>query len=175
MERLATGVETQRAVILSDMHVQTDVGVGHRYIRALAGLLPELVDDGILYLIRHELRMAELLREHDRVDREGLVVLQILRPVYFLDFLIHVICAFRFEMTDRLQDSDGSVQLEVCTIHHFFITCKRYHSSTDLNIVSPQLGQLFRQYRFQSHKRFGDQFKILFHCIAITGCKVNVS
>ena len=100
--------------------------------------------------------MAEFLGEHNGIHREGLVVFQILCPVYLLDFLIHVIGTSGPEMTDGLQNPDCRVQLKVCTIHHFLITCKRYHPSTDNNIISPQSGQFFRQYRFQSHKRFGD-------------------
>ena len=107
--------------------------------------------------------MTELLREYHRVDGKGLVVVQICCPVNLLDFLVDVIRALCLEMADGFQDPDGGVQLKVGTIHQFLVTCKRYHSSTYLYIISPQLGQLFRQYGFQPHKRFGDQFKILFH------------
>ena len=145
------------------MYVQADIGISHRDIRSLPCLLAELIDDGVFHLVRYEFGMTEFLGEDDSVNSERLVLLQIFRPVYLSDFFIYVISTLRLEVADRLQYSDGSVQLEVGTIHHFFVTCKRNHSSTDFHILSPQLGQLFRQYRFQSHKRLGDQFKILFH------------
>ena len=145
------------------MYVQTEIWVRHRDVRPFAGLLSELVDDGILHFIGYKLRVAELLREHYRVDGKGLVVIEICSPVYFLDFFVDIIRTFCLEVPDGFQDSDGSVRLKVGTVHQFLVTCKRNHSSTNLYIISPQLGQFFRQYRFQSHKRFGDQFKILFH------------
>ena len=47
-------------VILGDMYVQTDIGIGHRDVGALARLLAELVHDGILHLVRNEFGVSEL-------------------------------------------------------------------------------------------------------------------
>ena len=51
MQRLATGVEAQCALVLSDVYVQTDVGVGYGDVRTLACSLAELVHDGVLDLV----------------------------------------------------------------------------------------------------------------------------
>ena len=60
------------------MHVQTDVRVGHRDVRTLAGRLTELVDNGVFYLVRYKLRMAEFFGKDHRVNGKGLVLSDIL-------------------------------------------------------------------------------------------------
>ena len=60
-------------------------------------------------------------------------------------------------------DAQGSQQLEVSTIHHFLVACKRYHAATYLYIVSTQLGELLSQDWLQTHKGLGNEFKFLFH------------
>ena len=55
MQTLTARVETQRTFVFSNVHVQSDVRVGHRYIGALARLLAELVNNRILYFIRNKL------------------------------------------------------------------------------------------------------------------------
>ena len=47
-------------MILGNMDVQTDIGIGHRDIGALARFLAELVHDGIFHLVRNELGVSEL-------------------------------------------------------------------------------------------------------------------
>ena len=66
-------------------------------------------------------------------------------------------------MLDRLENTDGSVQLEVGTIHHFLVACERYHAATYLYIVGTQLGELLSQDWLQTHKGLGNEFKFLFH------------
>ena len=109
VERLTAGVEAQCALVLSDVHVQTEVRVGHGDVGALASLLADLVHDGVLHLIRYELGMAELLGKHHGVYGERLVRPQIRCPVDFLDFLVDIIRALGFEMADGLQDPDSGV------------------------------------------------------------------
>ena len=74
VQRLAAAVERQRAVVLGHVDVQPQVGVGHRDVGAVARLLAELVDDGVLHLVADKLRVAEFLGENDGVDGKGLVV-----------------------------------------------------------------------------------------------------
>ena len=109
VERLTAGVEAQRALVFGNMHVQTDVWVGHRDVRPLACPLAELIDDGVLHFIRYELRVAEFLGEHDGIDGKRLVASDILRPVDLLDLLIHLVGTSGLEVADGLQYSDGGV------------------------------------------------------------------
>ena len=51
MQRFTTGVETQRTLVVCNMHIQSDVGIGHGDVGALTRLLAELVHDGVLYFI----------------------------------------------------------------------------------------------------------------------------
>ena len=46
------------------MNVQADVRVADTDVGALAGTLAKLVDDGVLHLVGHELRVAELFGEY---------------------------------------------------------------------------------------------------------------
>ena len=168
MQRIATGVHTEGAFALAPCHVgnmdvQAQVGATHGNIRSVASLLAKLVDNGIFHLVAHKLRVAELFREHDSIDSKGTLIVQIVSPIDFLDFLIDIVSAFCFESSYRLENLDSRMQREIRPVHHFFVTRKRHHASTYFNVVGPQLGQFFRQHRFQSHERFGDEFKLLFH------------
>ena len=98
MQRLTTRVQAQRTLALARSHVgnvdmQAQVGIGHRDIRSTARFLLKLVYDSILHLIAHELRVAKLLREHHRIYRKSMVIIQIFAPVDSLDALIHIIGA----------------------------------------------------------------------------------
>ena len=163
VQTFAAAVETERAVVLGDVDVQAQVGVGDADVRPLARSLAQLVDDGVLHLVADELGMAEILAEHHAVDSEGLVVGEVLAPVNLLDGFVNFVGAAGFEMVDGLQDFDGRVQLEVSSVHQFLVACKRHHASAYLYVVGPQLSQLFRQDGLQSHEGFGNELKILFH------------
>ena len=163
VERLAAGVKAECAVVLGDMYMQTEVGVGHGDVGALAGAFAKLVDDGVFHLVGHKLRVAEVIGEYDGIDRERVVDVEILAPVYLFDSLVDLIGTPGFEVVDRFQNLDGRMQCEVGTVHHFFVTSKRHHASTYLYVVGTQLGQFFRQHRFQSHERFGDEVEFLVH------------
>ena len=91
MQALAAGVEAQGAVVFGDVHIESDVRVGHADIGSFARFLPELVDDGILHLIGHELGVFELLGEDHGVDSKGLVKTQVLGPVDSLHLVVYVI------------------------------------------------------------------------------------
>ena len=54
MKRVAARVECYRGVVAGNVDMQADVGVGHGDVGALAGLLAKLVNDGVLYLVGHE-------------------------------------------------------------------------------------------------------------------------
>ena len=100
VERLTAGVERQGTLVFCNMNVQPQVRIGHRNIRTATHPLAELVDDGILHLVAHELRVAELLREHNGIDGKRLVLADVLRPVDFSDFLIDVVRTLGLEVTD---------------------------------------------------------------------------
>ena len=51
VQRLTAGVKAQRALILGDVYVQTDIGIGYGDIRTFARRLAELIYNGIFYLI----------------------------------------------------------------------------------------------------------------------------
>ena len=116
MQRVATGVKTQRTLVFGNVDVQADIRIGDADVWTLSGLLAELVNDGILYLVGYKLRMAEFLRENDRVDSKGLVDSDIFAPVKILNALIDIISRQCLKMLDGFQDADGSVQLEIGAI-----------------------------------------------------------
>ena len=116
VQGLAAGVKAQRTLVVGNMDVQPDVGVGDTDVRPLSRLLAELVNNGILHLVGHELRMPELVREDDRVDGKGLVDRQIAGPVNILHTLVDVVGRQRLEVLDGFEDADGGVQLEVGTV-----------------------------------------------------------
>ena len=83
MQALAAGVQTERTFALSwshvgNMDVQSHVRIGDADVRTLARFLAELVDNGIFYLIGHELRVAELVGKDHRVNGKCLVESKIL-------------------------------------------------------------------------------------------------
>ena len=61
VQALAAGVEREGAVGVGYVDVQTDVGVGNADVGAFSGGFAEIVDNGVLYFVCYEFRMAELL------------------------------------------------------------------------------------------------------------------
>ena len=66
--------------------------------------------------------MTELLGKDHGINCECLLGFQILTPVYLLDFLVNIIRTLCLEVTDGFQNTDGSVQLEIRTVHHLLVT-----------------------------------------------------
>ena len=145
------------------MHVEPDVGVGHRDVGSLSCLFPELVNDGTVHLTGYEFGVSELFREHHRVNGKALFQVQVLAPVHCFDGVIHLVGGCGFEVFDGLQHLDGRAQLEVCPVHQFFVSFERNHTSPDFDVVGTQCCQLLRQDGLQSHECLGYEFKFLFH------------
>ena len=61
VQALAAAVEGEGGVVLSDVYVQAKVGVCDAHVGARPCALAELVGDGVLHLIGHELRVTELI------------------------------------------------------------------------------------------------------------------
>ena len=165
MQALARRVETHRGVEVGNVDMEADVGIRHRHIRPVARLLAELVDDGVLHLVGHKARVAELLAIYNGVDRERLALLDVLAPVNFLHLVVHVLGRARLETGYRLQDTDCRVQLEVGTIHHFLVTLERHHTTANLHVVRTQIGQFFCQDGLQTHECLGNHFILFLHTI----------
>ena len=163
VERLAAGVEAECSLVLGDVYVQTDVGVGNTDIRSHVGALTELVHNGVLHLVSHELRMAELLGEHHRVDGKSLAYVEVLAPVNGAHLVVHVVGTLSLELADGLEDAYGGMQLHVGAIHHFLVTRERHHASSYLYVVGSQSRQFLSQYVLKSHERLGNEFKFLSH------------
>ena len=103
------------------MDVQTKVRIGYRYVRSYASILAELVNDGVLHLVRNELRVAELLGEHHRIDCKGHLVVHQSAPVNLLHLIVYIIGAACLEFLYWLKYPYSSMQLEISTIHHFLV------------------------------------------------------
>ena len=146
------------------MYVEANVGIADTDIRPCSGLFAKLVNNGILYFIGDKARVAKLFGVDNRVYTEGFSFLNILAPVYFFDLIVHIFCRASLEVSYRFEDSDGRMQLEIGSIQHLLITCKRHHSTACLYIVGTQLGELLSQNGFKSHESLGYEFKFLFHC-----------
>ena len=65
--------------------------------------------------------MSELLGEDDGVYGEGLVLVDIFRPVDFHHLVVHVVGTTGAEVADRLENTDGGVQLEIGAVHEFLV------------------------------------------------------
>ena len=163
VEAVARGVERERAAGFGHVYVETDVGVGDADVGALALRLAEIVDDGVLHLIGHELGVAELLRVDHGVDGERGFQVEIAAPIDRLHGLIDVVGIFRLEVLDGFQDAHGRAQTEVGPVHHLAVAAERHHAAANLYIVGTQLRQLLRQDFFQALKGLGDEFKFFFH------------
>ena len=121
------------------MYIQADVGVGDADVWSLSRFLAELVNNSVLHLVRHELGVAELFREHYGIYGERLVVVEIFGPIHLLNLLIHIIGRLSLEMRDGFQNPDCRVQLEIGAIHQFLVSSKRHHTASYLHVVGTQL------------------------------------
>ena len=146
------------------MDIERQVRVVQSHIGTVARLLAEVVGNGILHLVSHKLRVAELIAEHHRIHGKGLLVRQILLPLDGLYGIIHLFCRLSLEVLDGFQDAQCRTQTEVSAIHHLFVAGERNHSSANLYIVCSQCGKLFCQHLLQSLEGLGDEFK--FHYLS---------
>ena len=135
VKALTRRVEAERGIVFGDVDMQSQVGIGNRYIRTCARLLAELVNDGILHLVGYEFRVTELLGENHGVHSKCFLVVQILSPVDALYLLVNIIGALCLEMLDGLEDADSGMQLEISAIHHFLVAGERHHATTNFNVV----------------------------------------
>ena len=117
------------------MDIQLQVRMGHADVGARTGFLAEVIHNGILYLIGHELTVTELLGKDHRVYGKAGFILQILIPVDGLDGIINLIGRFRLEMLDRFKNADGRTQGKVGPIHEFLVAGERHHSASGLDVV----------------------------------------
>ena len=162
VQALAGSVQREGALLIGDVHVELDVGVGDTDIGAFARCLAEIIHDGVFHFIGNELGMPELLGIDYGVHRKGGIQIQIATPVDAADRSIDVVGILCREVLDRLEDSDRSAQTEIRTIHHFLITGKGDHAAPRPDVVRTELVQLLGQDFFQTLKSLGDEFKF-FH------------
>ena len=162
VERFAAGIERKCATGFGDVDVEQHVGLVDAYAGTLARLLAEVVHDGILHLVGHELGMAELLAEDGGFYGKGFVRVQILFPTDGFYLFVDLVGVFGLEVLDGFQDSDGCAQAEVRFVHHLFVTAEGDHATAYLDVVGSQCGEFLRQHFFQSLKGFGNHFKRLF-------------
>ena len=142
MKRFSTGVKTKCCIIFRNVYAEFDVWICYRDIWTIACALPELVNYGILYLIGYKTTVSEFIGIHYRIYRKSLSLTDVLRPVQFLHFFVNVFCRVRLEMAYRFKDSNRCMQLEICPIHQFLVSCERHHSTSNLYIVRPDLREL---------------------------------
>ena len=167
VQRFAAGVERQRTFGLGNVYVQQHVRFVDTHAGTFAGLLAEIVHDGILHLVGNELGMTELFTEYNRVHGKGLVRIQIVFPSDGFNLFVNLVGILGCEVFDGFQYPDGCTQAEVCLVHHFLITTERYHAAAYFYFVGAQCSQLLCQYLFQSLEGFGNHFKRLFAHLCI--------
>ena len=104
--------------------------------------------------------MAELLGINDGVDGERSVEAEIITPLYALHGVVHLVGVGGLEMFDGLQDTDGSAEAEVGTVHHFLVAGERHHAPADLHVVGAELRELLGEHFFKSLESFCDEFEL---------------
>ena len=163
MEALAAGVEGKGAVVLCNVDVQLQVGVGNLDVGALASLFPHLVNDGILHLVGDELGVAELRAEHNAIHGKGRFVGEDLRPINLLHGTIHLVGRCGPEVLDGFQNLNGGAQLEVGAIEQLLVAREGHHAVPYLNVVGSEVNKLSCQYCLQALKGLGYHLKLISH------------
>ena len=90
------------------MHIQEEVGVGKSDGGTHATCVYEVVDDGILHTISHELGMGEIFAIDCGVYGEGGGGCHILLPLDLADHIIEIIRIVGGKFLDWLKNSQGS-------------------------------------------------------------------
>ena len=162
VEAFARGVERQGAVILGNMYVEFDVGVRDADVGPFTRGFAEVVHDGVLHLVGHELGVAEFRGIDHGVHGEGCIEVEVLFPVDGPHGGVDVVGVGRAEVLDGFEYAYGRAQAEVGPVHHFLVSGEGNHTFADLDVVCAELCQLLCQHFFQSLEGFGDKFE-LFH------------
>ena len=145
------------------MDVQPYVGVCHADVRSGSGGFAELVYYGVFHFVSHEFGVSELFGEYHRVHGKRFVVAEELSPVHLFHSFVNFVGSESLETSDRLEYSDSGVQLEVGSVKHFLVTCKRDHSPSNFHVVGTQMCEFLCQDGFKTHESLGNHFKFLFH------------
>ena len=158
VQTLAAAVQGQRSVVVRDVDVELDVGVRHAHVGAPPCALAQLIDNGVLHLVRHKLRVAELGREDHAVHGERTVDVQVRRPVDGLHGLVDIVGRAGLESLNGFEDADGRTQAEVGAVHHLQVAREGDHAATNLDVTGAQFGQLLCQQGFKALEGLGDEF-----------------
>ena len=165
MKRFTRAIERKRATIFRNMNIEQNIRIVKTHRRAFTSLVTEIVNNGILYFISHELGVTEFIRKHHRIYGETLFGIQIFLPIYSLYIIVHFISRLCLEMFDGFKDSDSGAQTEICFIQHGLVSCESHHTVPNLNIAGAQLRQFLCQNLFQSLKSLSYQLEFLLHCM----------
>ena len=141
VERLSAGIEREGTLGLGNMDVDQQVRPHHAHPGSLALALHEVVGNGILHAVGHELGVAELVAEDDFIHRKRLSRTHVILPLDGLDLFIHLIGVGGRKVADGFQDANGGTQAEVGLVQHPFITRKGHHASAFLYIIGSQFSQ----------------------------------
>ena len=120
------------------MHVDADVGIRNAHVWTLLRFLAEIVGDGILHAVCHELAMTEILGENDRIHQESHVFVHVGFPVHFFHLLIDFVSIVCLELLDGHEDFHRGAKAEIGAIEHFLIACERHHTVANHNVVSTE-------------------------------------
>ena len=117
VERFTRTVERQSTTVFSNVDVQQYIRIVDAYRWAFACLVAEVVHDGILHLVCHELGVAEFIGEYHSIDGKALGVVQVLFPSDGLYIVVHFVGSVSLKMFDGFEDTDSGAQAEVCLVH----------------------------------------------------------
>ena len=155
MQALSTGVEREGAVVLCDVDVELQVGIGDLDVRTTSCPLPHLVDNRVFHLVSYKLRVSELVREDHTIHGESRLVGQVVGPIDFLYGIIHLVGGGGTEVLDGHEDADCGAELEVRAIEKFLVSCERHHATSYLYIVCTEVDKLCSQHSFKALEGLG--------------------
>src|SRR5574344_1145929 len=121
VEAFARRVERNRHHILCYVHIEAEVRVADTHIGAVTRLFAPIVRYSVFHTVCHKLRVAEVIAEDNRVHKNRVLHVHILRPVYLLHYLIHLIGISCLKLLDGLEHLDGCASAEVCLIEHLLV------------------------------------------------------
>ena len=99
--------------------------------------------------------MGEETATRHRVDAEGLVGADELKPIDFLHFLVEFLRGFGKEVFERFQHLEGGTYLVINAVHQFLIAFAEHGTVHAAHVFGSQSLDFFGQHLFESGSGFG--------------------
>ena len=145
------------------MDVDPQLSVRRIHVRSRAGLLPQLIDNGVFDSLRGELAVRDRGAHERDVDREGLGEVEMIGPGQHACALVEQIGRGRWERGNGQKHATREPRPETHAIGGLEGAGERHTSPHLTHLAGPKLGELTQEERLELPSTGGKERKAVSH------------